>query len=103
MMEGNIGAGGGIAPGNGFQGINPPGIFDKVISHGIAEPKKTFTFPDVSNYLIGKALDGFQQFANNLSVMSITGSGQFSPGNLLQGVNPSSVKMGDMYGRGGGK
>lgn len=100
-MEGNIGAGGGIAPGNGFQGINPPGVLDKTIGHGFEGTRRTVTL-SVVNYA-GDLLEVFQKYAQSLSISGITGAGQFSPGNLLQGVNLSTVKMGDMYGRGGGK
>ena len=79
---GYIGAGGGIAPGNGFAEQQIPSLFkDKAI--GFNETDQKFVFPDALSYTIGRFLKDFQAMKQSLSLQAFMSSMQFSPGTMI--------------------
>lgn len=78
---GNIGAGGGMAPGNGFAEQQIPGIFkDKMM--GFSETEQKFVFPDAISYTVGRFLKDFQAMKQSMSLQAFMSSMQFSPGTM---------------------
>lgn len=81
--EGNIGAGGAIAPGNGFPEVTFGGFLNKNIGASFEQTQQKFVSPDALSYTVGRLFKDLQGMAQAMSISSVFAGAQFSPGTMF--------------------